>query len=188
MDYEREVKNDKKFVFLLLILGIGLAVIASLLLYEGQKISYELRYIYEISSEMDNPFAGVETNTNSIVYMSSQNVPFYIRYSWELFFVIPAIFILTCAVFTLISVYFIHLKERLKLISIGLDFSVIGATFVAYLPLSLFTSRLWFIIEIELYQIYLLFLIELLTLGIIATIFISLLKKSKQRYLANHYN
>lgn len=189
---EEQSNNNRKLFFILIILGILLILCTIGILFEGQKISNELKHINEITSETGDPFAGIEDmGMDSILYSRTPNTPLYIRYGWEFFFVIPAIVMLICSFLTLFSAYCIYLKKRQKLVSIGLNFSIIGVTLMLYLPLSFFTERFWLInslfMNIEIYQIYLLFAIELLIIGIIATIFIFLIKKTKQRLLTTYY-
>lgn len=189
---EEQIKNNRKFFFILITLGIILIILGSGLLYVGGIISDELNYVYTIIYEPGDHLANADIDIDSILYsVPSQITPLYIRYSWEFFFLIPAIIVFICAILTLFSGYFINIKKRQKLVSIGLNFSIAGAIIILHLPLSFFIERLWltwwFIYGAEFYQIYLLFTIELLIIVIIAIISILLSKKTKKRRLTEYY-
>jgi hypothetical protein len=186
---EGQKKNNRNFVLILIIIVIILIISSVALLYNGQKISNEAQQLYLTITSVGDPFEDIGSvdTWNILSYIPSEIMPFYIRFSWEIFFVIPSIFILICSVLTFFSACCIYLKKRKKLVSIGLNFSIAGTMMILYLPLSFFTGRLWLFTNIELYHIYLLFLVELLIIGIIAIFLIFLMNKTKQRLLATYY-
>ena len=188
----KELQNKRKIVLILIMLGLILIVFGAGLIYEGQRISNELKEIYVACFESTvDPFSAisnVDIGSGILYYIPPEITPFYIRFSWELFFVIPAAVMLLCSFLTLFSAYNIYFRKKQRPASICLNFSIIGVMSMAYLPLSFVTGRLWLITSIELFHIYLLFVIELLAIGILATVCIFLIRERKKKLIVECYS